>query len=259
MKALGITPWLVTLAFHASVAGGLVLWRFPISQHSLPEIASQSSASGGEAGQPQEIILRVIAAPTQIPRPKKTPTAAISAPNRILAANASVVLPPPAPLVLSPPPSAPREAAKDVDASPTPPAVASATRAPTEPAKSPRASRGRTQAAPGRGHGVGSSTGDGRGSAGVAYRRKAPLEYPRVAIRSGLEGLVKLRVLVLPSGRAGEVCVAKSSGHDVLDRAAITCAQRSEYRPATRSGQSVSTWVDASFRFDLAAVRKGQN
>lgn len=45
--------------------------------------------------------------------------------------------------------------------------------------------------------------------------------YPRVAQVRGLEGSVVLKIKVTPEGSADETAILKSSGHDILDRAAL--------------------------------------
>jgi len=47
------------------------------------------------------------------------------------------------------------------------------------------------------------------------------LEYPRLARRRGWEGTVKVQVALGPSGLVDEARVLESSGHPVLDRAAL--------------------------------------
>lgn len=49
--------------------------------------------------------------------------------------------------------------------------------------------------------------------------------YPAAARRRGLEGEVKLKIWVDEDGRIVDVAVHKSSGHEVLDRAAIEAVQ----------------------------------
>lgn len=74
-------------------------------------------------------------------------------------------------------------------------------------------------------------------------------EYPRIAEIRRLEGLVTLLVEVLPDGSVGKIEVKESSGHEVLDRAAIEGVRRWEFRPATVQGQPVRSLVEVPVRF----------
>ena len=66
-----------------------------------------------------------------------------------------------------------------------------------------------------------------------AFYRKAdenslnhPPEFPYLARKLGYQGNVLLSIEVLPSGKAGEVAVLRSSGYDVLDNAAVSAAEK---------------------------------
>lgn len=50
--------------------------------------------------------------------------------------------------------------------------------------------------------------------------------YPREAIAQGLEGRVVLLLAVAGDGRVSRIEVARSSGHALLDRAALAAAAR---------------------------------
>ncbi len=75
--------------------------------------------------------------------------------------------------------------------------------------------------------------------------------YPAVAIRRGYEGNVLLNVHVLPNGEAEEVTVFKSSGHKVLDKAALSAVKRWKFVPAQRGFKAVSSWVKVPIEFRL--------
>jgi periplasmic protein TonB len=67
--------------------------------------------------------------------------------------------------------------------------------------------------------------------------------YPPQSRRSGEEGEVILNVLVLETGKVGEVKIEKSSGFERLDEAAVNYVQRNwRYLPGTRDGKPVSMW-----------------
>lgn len=75
--------------------------------------------------------------------------------------------------------------------------------------------------------------------------------YPAVAIRRGYEGSVLLNVRVLPNGRPEEVTVFKSSGHKVLDNAALKAVKKWKFVPAQRGFKAVSSWVKVPIEFRL--------
>lgn len=55
--------------------------------------------------------------------------------------------------------------------------------------------------------------------------------YPLAARRAGIEGVVQLRVTLLPDGRLVDVRVEHSSGHALLDRAALDLLTRAARLP----------------------------
>ena len=69
---------------------------------------------------------------------------------------------------------------------------------------------------------------------------KKPI-YPVFAKRYGTEGEVQLKVSISPSGRVDTVTIQKSSGSDLLDKAAVTAVRTWRYHPAVRDGQPVAT------------------
>jgi protein TonB len=95
--------------------------------------------------------------------------------------------------------------------------------------------------------GAGASTGS------PGYRTNPKPEYPPLAREKGYEGLVLLRVRVLPDGKAGDVLVERSSGHAILDQAALRAVKTWLFAPATRNGIAVSSWVSVPVRFALAS------
>lgn len=75
--------------------------------------------------------------------------------------------------------------------------------------------------------------------------------YPAVAIRRGYEGSVLLNVRVLPNGEPEEVTIFRSSGHKVLDNAALKAVKRWKFVPAQRGFKAVSSWVKVPIEFRL--------
>jgi protein TonB len=75
--------------------------------------------------------------------------------------------------------------------------------------------------------------------------------YPAVAIRRGYEGSVLLNAYVLPNGEVEEVTISKSSGHKVLDNAALKAVKKWKFVPAQRGFKAVSSWVKVPIEFRL--------
>lgn len=75
--------------------------------------------------------------------------------------------------------------------------------------------------------------------------------YPMVARRMGYHGKVVLNVEVLAEGRAGQVQLYTSSGHDILDNAALQTVKNWRFTPARRLGQPVTEWFLVPINFSL--------
>ncbi len=91
----------------------------------------------------------------------------------------------------------------------------------------------------------------------VRTRKPLPLawnakpRYPRRARRRGLRGVVLLEIDVRSNGTVSGVNVAASSGHAVLDDAALAAARDWRYRPATRASLTVPFTLRQPVRFDF--------
>ncbi|MBI5685339.1 MAG: energy transducer TonB [Verrucomicrobia bacterium] len=75
--------------------------------------------------------------------------------------------------------------------------------------------------------------------------------YPRVAKIQGWEGVTVLRLEVLEDGAVGKVELVQSSGHSVLDEAAIRAVQRWRFEPARRGNSAVTCSIEVPIRFKL--------
>ena len=85
----------------------------------------------------------------------------------------------------------------------------------------------------------------------AAYLRNPAPQYPARAKQRGMEGTVMLSVLVLASGKASEVRVASSSGHVLLDTAAMRAVERWRFVPAKRQGSAVDAEVIVPVEYRL--------
>jgi periplasmic protein TonB len=75
--------------------------------------------------------------------------------------------------------------------------------------------------------------------------------YPAGALRRGEQGSVLLRVTVSTEGRPLEVSLARSSGHQALDEAALSALHHWRFNPATRGGLPVLAVAEVPVRFRL--------
>ena len=59
-------------------------------------------------------------------------------------------------------------------------------------------------------------------------------KYPKLAIKRGYEGVLKLEILILKSGIVKEVFIRKSTGFEILDKAGVDAAFKSKFYPLTK-------------------------
>ena len=76
-----------------------------------------------------------------------------------------------------------------------------------------------------------------------------PPPYPAKAKQAGIEGAVWIKSLVNKKGEVVESMLGKSSGHDMLDKAALAAAEKCKYKPALQNSQPVAVWV--TFKTDF--------
>jgi protein TonB len=86
---------------------------------------------------------------------------------------------------------------------------------------------------------------------GANYLKNPRPAYPHVAQREGWEGSVLLRVRVLPTGHPDTIAVQRSSGHGVLDQAAVEVVKGWAFTPATQGGVAIAGWVNVPIEFRL--------
>jgi protein TonB len=76
--------------------------------------------------------------------------------------------------------------------------------------------------------------------------------YPMESRRRHEQGTVRLRVVITVEGRVKEISVAKSSGFDRLDKAALDAVRRWHFRPGTQGGIPVEAVGTLAIPFQLA-------
>jgi protein TonB len=111
------------------------------------------------------------------------------------------------------------------------------------------AAKGAKASAGSSGSAANASRGIDRGAAPLAGNPHP--RYPTLARSRGHEGRVLIRVSVLGNGRVGSARIASSSGHGILDRAALKAVKRWRFRPALRAGKPVAATVTVPVVFRL--------
>lgn len=87
------------------------------------------------------------------------------------------------------------------------------------------------------------------------YLRNPPPTYPLRARQLGQEGSLVLDVEVLPSGRCGQVRMAQSSGHTLLDEASVRAVRQWQFK----SGRPLvprAIWVEIPITFRLTEEKR---
>lgn len=88
-------------------------------------------------------------------------------------------------------------------------------------------------------------------SASAGYLHNPAPEYPSLAEEEGWSGRVILKVHVQANGRPDSVSVQKSSGHDLLDQAAVRTVRSSwHFAPAMRGDTPTDGWVSVPIVFN---------
>ncbi|MFN3477530.1 MAG: energy transducer TonB, partial [Candidatus Methylomirabilales bacterium] len=75
--------------------------------------------------------------------------------------------------------------------------------------------------------------------------------YPQIARENRYEGTVFLKVWVLENGKVGTLKIERSSGYDVLDKAALEAVKGWTFIPARKNGVPMAAWVVVPIRFQL--------
>jgi periplasmic protein TonB len=76
--------------------------------------------------------------------------------------------------------------------------------------------------------------------------------YPSDARKQGIEGVAILSIRVTEAGRAEEVSIARSSGCDSLDQAAVRHVSRARFEPAMEDGEIIAKTIRFKVHFRLS-------
>ncbi len=85
------------------------------------------------------------------------------------------------------------------------------------------------------------------------YLNNPAPRYPTLARRKREQGVVMLRVYVLPNGLPEAIELKRSSGIECLDKSALEAVRRWRFIPARSGDVAVAAWVVVPIEFSLAA------
>ncbi len=71
-------------------------------------------------------------------------------------------------------------------------------------------------------------------------------KYPKLAIKKGYEGTLKLKITILKNGSVKDVLIKESTGYNILDKSGIEAAKNSKFYPLSRE-----TKLDIEYRLEL--------
>jgi protein TonB len=86
----------------------------------------------------------------------------------------------------------------------------------------------------------------------AACLKNPELLYPAAARERSMEGSVLLEVLVSAGGNPLIMKIKKSSGHPILDTAALWSMEQWRFEPARRNGRAVEALVEVPIHFGRA-------
>ena len=85
-----------------------------------------------------------------------------------------------------------------------------------------------------------------------AIHTESPV-YPEKLAEAGIKGVVLVKSMVASDGSVKKAEIAKSSGNDLFDKAALEAAYKCTYKPAIgKDGKPVATWIKYKVDFNLA-------
>lgn len=85
----------------------------------------------------------------------------------------------------------------------------------------------------------------------AAYLNNPKPEYPLTARQRHWQGTVLLRVYVGADGKALQVTIQRSSGHDTLDESALDAVKQWRFVPAKRGDSAEASWATVPIIFEL--------
>ena len=89
------------------------------------------------------------------------------------------------------------------------------------------------------------------GTAKIGVRHSVRPVYPRLAKEEGWEGTVLIKALVRTSGKPENITIQKSSGHKILDNAAVDAIRQWRFSPAKDGNFSMEKYIHIPLKFHL--------
>jgi TonB family protein len=223
----GTAPATVPAAVPAAVPGGTAAMEQRVHEQLRAQEAQLEAQLQAQRKQMEAELNK--------PQPAASATASVKpSPTQVAAA-----VPPPAPAPTraeEPPPPAPEPAAAEPEPEPVPVAAANEP-APAAPAQ---VSEG-DFVAPGT-----------PGLQGPAFVSVTKPQYPALAKRMGVQGVVVVSVLVNEQGAVEQTRIVRGIPQKVgINEAAVVAAKSARYRPATLGGVRVKTWANLSIPFKM--------
>ncbi|MCI5140977.1 MAG: energy transducer TonB [Candidatus Electrothrix sp. ATG1] len=83
------------------------------------------------------------------------------------------------------------------------------------------------------------------------YKTNPPPEYPSLAKKREIEGVVILEARIDVHGKVADLRIFSGSGHKILDKAALKAVRRWRFSPGTVGGKAQAMWVKVPVRFAL--------
>ena len=262
-------------ALHGAIAALLVLW--PAAEELSGDQAEAQGIAVIYEGAPEIGVVESPAAPPELaalpPAPEVPPPPPfVPPPQRIAEAPPppAPVAPPPltapldlAELGLPPPPPMPVAEPPPELAEKPPEPPRQVAEAPTERRPQPRQSAPQTAVPqPVRLNaalqGTESFTLEGRSTPPEALdtsRNRRP-NYPDASRRRGEEGVVRVELLIDPTGRVADVRLLESSGFSALDAAALQTLREWRFRPAQRGSLPVAGSITTAVHFRIETARR---
>ena len=81
--------------------------------------------------------------------------------------------------------------------------------------------------------------------------RRPSVQYPPASQDNGDEGTVTLLLAVQTDGSISDIRIARSSGYQRLDAAAVRSLRRAKFQPATCHGKPIAVRIHQSFTFKI--------
>ena len=81
--------------------------------------------------------------------------------------------------------------------------------------------------------------------------RRPSVQYPPALQENGEEGTVTLLLAVQTDGSISDIRIARSSGYQRLDAAAVRSLHQAKFQPATCHGKPIAVRIHQSFIFKI--------